>query len=244
MIGSALEYARQLGRTKLIPVLLDPSAQASRRHVEEPTPVDITDMFERATQPLLYYADSVRALRSDLFHQLKVISSNIPTHLECFKFDPQLSGSMGETTKLFKPDEFDFMCVLNEHSDLSLAASQASLNHCHIICQSSNHQLIRLCQHDGAGVSNVHCECLNLNYSKRLDAASFNRAFCDAIEHVLTPQNSDQLNIILKGFDRSQFYLEKHHKFPRLFLTRKGGAFDKLMISIDLVPCLRFNYLK
>ena len=242
VIRSALVYARQLGRTKLIP-MLDPSARSPPRRVAEPLPANVTDMFERATQPLLHYADSVRSLRDDLYHQLKVISENIPTHLECFKFDPQLSGSMGETTKLFKPDEFDFMCVLNEHSDLNLAASQASLNHCHIICNSANHQLIRLCQQNAVGVANVNCDCMSLNYKKRLDAASFNRAFCDAIEHVLTPPDSDNLNVILDSFDPTQFYLEKHHKFPRLFLTRRGGPFDGLLISIDLVPCLRFDYL-
>ena len=233
VISSALEYARQLGRTKLIP-MLDPSAPSPPRHFAEPIPDNVTDMFERATEPLLYYAESVRVLRVDLVHQLEIISNNFPTHLECFKFDPQLAGSMAETTKLFKPDEFDFMCMLNRNRCLSLAASKESPNHCHILYKMTDgHIVYGLCQPDNIRVFSPP--------ALHLDAAPFNRAFCDALEQVVTLKNGE--NIILDCFDKVHFHLEKNHKFPRLFLTRRGGTFDKLSISIDLVPCLRFDYL-
>ena len=74
----------------------------------------------------------------------------------------------------------------------------------------------------------------------RVDSTKLNHAFCEAFESVLMASQSD----ITDGFDNDSLVLERHHKFPRLFLTRKlEGAMQKpLTISIDLVPCFRFSF--
>ena len=50
---------------------------------------------------------------------IQAISDNLPEQFSYFRFTPILYGSMGEGTKCYQPDEFDFVCKINSDSVVS-----------------------------------------------------------------------------------------------------------------------------
>ena len=81
---------------------------------------------------------NILTMERELRHRLNKVSQRFAWRKQyrCFTFDAVLAGSMAEGTKVDQPDEFDFMCVLNQTNGLVLKESLKSPHHCQVVCKS------------------------------------------------------------------------------------------------------------
>ena len=153
-----------------------------------------------------------------------------------FYFEPKLTGSVAEGTKVGKCDEFDFLCVFK---DFNVTIDPENPMHCKVQPpETLAHKLRHVC-----------------DYAGRIDALKFTSTFAEILENNVNNsayQDSNNwksyINVLFnrrtKPYEKyglSCLSIDKSGRFPKIVAEISQGNLKGIAISVDLVPVFLFR---